>query len=160
MKTIVLSLIAASFLAAQQPSRRFDTSDPGHGIEKRLTSSLGLTATQTNKVHTILSERDVIAKGSREQMLALNQSLTAAIKAGNDDQIERISQEIATQHQKQTSLHAHSMAKIYAALTPDQQAKVGPNLEMLLGPRAGFGGGPGSGPGLRRGPRPPAPAVQ
>ena len=155
MKILVLSLIGASVLAAQQPRRRFDAADPGHGIERRLTGSLGLTAAQQNKVHTILSERDVISKGSREQMQALNASLTAAIKAGNDDQIERISGDIAALHQKQTALHAHSLAKIYAALTPDQQAKVGPNLEMLMGPRPGFGG-----PGSRRAPRPGVPAVQ
>ncbi len=147
MKILLLFVAGASFLAAQQVTQqtppvrpRFGPGQgrPGPGgpernFEQRLTQRLSLTAEQQNKVHTIIAEREVIGKGSREQMQALNTSLTAAVKAGNEDQIDKISQDIANLHQKQVSLRGKSMAKIYAALTPAQQAKVGPNLEMLMG---------------------------
>jgi Spy/CpxP family protein refolding chaperone len=166
MKILLLFVAGAGFLAAQQgtqpgvPARRNFGPGPGgpeRNLEQRLTQRLSLTAEQQNKVHTILAERDVIAKGSREQAQALNTSLTAAVKAGNEDQIDRISQDIANLHQKQVALHGKSMAKIYAALSPAQQAKVGPNLEMLMG--RGFPG-PGQRPGPGGPPKGAAPAAQ
>ena len=126
-------------------------------MEQRLTARLGLTAEQQNKVHTILAERDVVAKGSGEQMQALNTSMTAAIKAGSEDQIDRISQDMANLHQKEVSLHGKTMAKIYAALTPAQQTKVGPDLEMLMG--RGFPG-PGPRPGTGAPPKAPTQSAQ
>ncbi len=154
MKSALLLVAGASFLGAQQaPPARMR---PVQNMEQRLTHRLSLTAEQQNKVHTILAERDVIAKGSLEQAQALDASFTAAVKAGNEDQIERISQDIANLHQKQISLRGKTTAKIYAALSPTQQAMVGAKLELLMG--RGFPPGPGArrGPGAPRKVAPPA----
>lgn len=159
MKFFALSLLGASLLMAQQttappPRGRFGPRAPGVDFETRLTRTLGLTAQQQNTVHTALAERDVISKGNMPQMRTLRTSLVTAIKAGNEDQIDQLSQQISVLSQQESAVRAKAMAKIYAALTPAQQAKVGPNLEMLMGGRPGFRGGPG-----RRTP-PPANATQ
>lgn len=144
MKTsLALSLLTAGFLCAQpapQPRPRF-TPGAGARMEQRLTQTLSLTAEQQNKVHTALTESDVVLKGNRQKMQDLHTALLAAVKAGNEDQIDKISQDIATVHQQETAVRAKSMAKIYGALTADQKAKAGQNLEMLMGgPRPGFAG--------------------
>jgi len=162
MKILLLFAVGASFLAAQQPTAPPARPEWGrHGgaplsFEQRLTQKLGLTAEQQNSIHTIIAEREVILRGNREQTQTLNKSLTAAIKTGNTGEIDSLSQQMATLHQAQIAQHSKSVAKMYAALTPAQQAKVGTNLEMLrgpgeFGPRPGQGRGPG-------GPRPGGPA--
>jgi Spy/CpxP family protein refolding chaperone len=160
MKILLLFAVGASFLAAQQTTAptRPDwgrRSGPPPSFEQRLTQKLGLTAEQQNAVHTIIAEREVILRGNRQQMQTLNKSLTAAIKTSNTSEIETLSQQIAALHQQQVAEHSKSEAKMYAALTPAQQAKVGTNLEVLRG--GGFGPGPHRGPG---GPPPGAPAAQ
>jgi Spy/CpxP family protein refolding chaperone len=160
MKILLLFAVGASFLAAQQTTTAPTRPDWGRrggpplSFEQRLTQKLGLTAEQQNTVHTIIAEREVILRGNRQQTETLNKSLTAAIKAGNTTEIDSLSQQMATLHQAQIAQHSKSVAKMYAALTPAQQAKVGTNLEML---RGGFGPGPRRGPG---GPPPGAPGAQ
>ncbi|MGD1097788.1 MAG: Spy/CpxP family protein refolding chaperone [Bryobacteraceae bacterium] len=161
MKILLLFAVGASFLAAQQttaPTRpdwgRRGGAPPS--FEQRLTQRLGLTAEQQNSIHTIIAEREVILRGNREQMQTLNKSLTAAIKTGNTSEIDSLSQQMASLHQQQIAQHSKSVAKMYAALTAEQQAKVGANLEMLRGPGEFMPRpGPGRGPG---GPRPGGPA--
>src|SRR5258706_8663037 len=141
MKTccFALSFLTAGLLSAQPPTPRPRMGPPG--LEQRLTRDLGLSAEQQNKVHTTLAESDVLMSGTRQKMQDLHTAMTAAIKSGNTDQIDRISQDMATLHQQQTAVHAKTMAKIYTTLTPDQKAKAGENLELLMGgPRPGFGG--------------------
>jgi len=128
----------------------------GHNLEQRLTRDLGLNAEQQNKVHTTLAESSVLMQGNHQKLQDLHTALIAAIKAGNEDQIDKISQEMATLHQQQTAVRAKSMAKIYSTLTPDQKVKAGQNLEMLMG-GPGFGGGPN--PRMRPGAKAPG-AVQ
>jgi Spy/CpxP family protein refolding chaperone len=159
MKLLSLCLLSVVVAAAQQttppPARHFgrgQTGDPDTMFEQRLTRNLGLSAQQQNFVHTALAERAVIGKGTGEQMRNLNHSLVTAVKAGNESQIDQVSTQLETLRQQQTALHAKTMAKIYSSLTPAQQAKVGANLEMLMG-GPGFRG---PGPGPRRGPRPGA----
>jgi len=158
MKILLLFAVGASFLAAQQSTTPPARPEWGrHGgaplsFEQRLTQKLGLTAEQQNTVHTIIAEREVILRGNRQQMETLNKSLTAAIKTSNTSEIDSLSQQMATLHQAQIAQHSKSVAKMYAALTADQQTKVGANLEMLRGPgEFGPGPRPGRGPG---GPRP------
>lgn len=153
---LALSLFAAGLLSAQPPApgAHFGQGQAGQGhrltFEQRLTQNLGLSATQQNTVHTAMLESHVLGQGMQQKMQLAHQALATAVKAGNEDQIEKASSDIATLHQQQTSIHAKTMAKIYASLTDDQKTKVGANLEMLMG-------GPGmGGPGMR-GPRPGAP---
>jgi Spy/CpxP family protein refolding chaperone len=118
-----------------------------------LTQALGLSAEQQNKLHTVLLDRQVQTKGMAEQMRTLHTSLAAAVKSGDESLIDKASLDIANLHQQQTAIHAKSVAKIYAALTPAQKTKVGANLEMLMGPA-------GPGPRRRNRPQPSPPAQQ
>ena len=125
-----------------QPVGRPRFNGPGprgpHDFESRLAQNLGLTAEQQNKVHTIMAESRLNVKDNRQQMQTLHASLTDAIKAGDEAKIDKITQDIGALHQQETANHAKTMAKVYATLSADQKAKVGPNLELLLGgPRGG-----------------------
>ena len=130
------------------------TGNPDDMFEKHLTTHLGLNATQQNGVHTVLAEARVQQNGMSTQMRTLHGQMVTAIKAGNTDQIDSLSQQMSELHKTQTAIHGKSMAKIYGSLTADQKTKVGPNLEMLMG-HMGFGPGPGNapGPGFHRGPQ-------
>jgi len=138
----------------QQPRPRFNRGDapPGGGgfggpnSESRITKHLGLTAEQQNKMHTAFAEHQVTVKGIGDQMRTAHDTLTAAIKSGNEGQIESASQTIAQLQHTETSAHAKAIAKIYATLTPEQKVKAGDKLEGLMG------GGPGRGPGGPGGP--------
>jgi len=146
--SFALSLLAAGALLAQPPvpAQRFGRG-PGPGprdFETRLTQNLGLNAEQQNKVHTIMAEARLSQQGVRQQNQTLQASLTEAIKAGDEAKIDKITQDIGSLHQQQTAIHAKSMAKIYATLTPDQKTKAGPNLELLMG--GPMGGRPGPRP--------------
>jgi Spy/CpxP family protein refolding chaperone len=150
IRCIALSFLAAAVLSAQNaPAPRHGNFDPTANTERRLTQQLNLTAAQQNQVHSAFAERDLVTKGLHQKAQDLHTAMTAAVKAGNEAQIDQISQEMATLHQQETAAHAKSAAKIYQTLTADQKSKVGEHLEMLMGgPHPGFGG-PG---GPRRGP--------
>jgi len=168
--SFALSLLTASFVLAQSPTtpapaphqhHRPPVGNPDDMFEKHLTTRLGLNATQQNGVHTTLAEARVQQNGLGAQMRTLHGQMVTAIKAGNTDQIDSLSQQISELHKQQTAIHGKSMAKIYGSLTADQKTKVGANLEMLMG-HMGFGpGGPGNGPGpgFHRGPQGAAPAA-
>ncbi len=122
--------------------------------ERRLTNQLGLDAVQQNKVHTAIEESRVAQQGMQQKMADLRTQLAAAVKAGNEANIDRISQDIAGIHQQQTAIHAKALSKIYASLNADQQ----PKFEQMMGRDLGV-------PGPRRGPGPgprkqPPPARQ
>ena len=134
---IVPSLTCSALMFAQ-PARTRGTQDPDQRFEQRLTTRLGLSAPQQNIVHTSRQESRTLSTGLNEQMRTLRTSLHAAMKAGDEGQIDQISQQIATVHQQQTAIHSKMVAKIYASLTPDQKTKVGEHLEMLGG-EAGHG---------------------
>lgn len=145
--SLALSLMTAGVLLAQPPAPQFGRGrGPGPGprsFESRLTQNLGLSAEQQNKVHTIMAESRLSMQGPQQKMQTLQASLTDAIKAGDEAKIDQITQEMGSVHQQNAALHAKTMAKIYATLTPDQKMKTGPNLELLLGgPRGGRMGPP------------------
>jgi len=152
----LLTVLGAAVLSAQQttvpPARHFGRGpggDPDQMFEQRLTRNLGLSAEQQNLVHTALAERAVVGKGTTQQIRTLHGSLITAIKAGNTDQIDQISTQLESLRQQDTALRAKTISKIYGSLTPAQQAKAGPNLELLMG-GPGFGER-GPGPGRHRG---------
>jgi Spy/CpxP family protein refolding chaperone len=165
MKTcfLALSLLVSGLAFAQQPQfsqrqrpqmRQRPTEDQmSQRFEQRLAQHLGLSAEQVNKVHTTLADSRVQSNGLHERMGALNTSLQTAIKAGDEGQIDKLSQDIANLHQQQAAIHAKTIARVYSTLTPDQKTKIGDHLEMLSGRGPGFGpGGPrGRGPAAQGG---------
>jgi Spy/CpxP family protein refolding chaperone len=159
---IALSLFTAAAVWAQPPQGptprgRFGPGGPGN-LENRLTQHLGLNPTQQNTLHTALEEERTQTKGMGEQMHTLHQTLAAAVIAGNSEQIDSVTQQISSLEQQRSAIHAKQMTKVYSALSAEQKTKVGPNLEMLLGP--GMPEGPrGRGP-RPGGPKPAAPPNQ
>gem|GEM_PF-3095792 len=157
---LVLSILTAGMTFAQTstpaPSPRPHLGrGPGMGaprdFETRLAQNLGLNAQQQNTVHTAMAESRLSMQGLRQQRQTLEGQLTAAIKSGDETQIEKVTQQIGALHQQEVAIHAKTTAKIYAALSADQKAKVGPNLEVLRGGPMG---------GRRPGPPPAQPAQQ
>jgi Spy/CpxP family protein refolding chaperone len=156
---LVAAALAGGLLSAQDQQRLRPRMDPGARgdfgspmSERWLNKNLNLTAEQSNKVHTIFSEANVSRQADMTRMQTLHNSLTDAVKAGNESAIDSITRDMATMHQAQQATHAKTLAKIYATLTPDQQAKVATDIERAVG-------GPGPGMG-RRGPGGPPPAKQ
>ncbi len=137
-----ITLMLAVTLSAQPPAGR---RDPSQRIENMLTRSLGLDATQQGKVHTILADAQLSSQAIRDQLKPLRTSLLAAIKANDTAQIEALHQQISPLQQQLDVIHSKASAQIYAALSPDQQTKVGNAIGMLMG------GGFGPGPGMHRG---------
>jgi Spy/CpxP family protein refolding chaperone len=117
--------------------------------ERRLSRELSLTAEQSNKIHAIFQESQVAQQGTRDRMATLHTSLSAAVKSGDEGQIESITREMGNLHQQQTAAHAKTMSKVYSTLTADQKAKLAPQIDHMFG---------GMGPGPRR--QPPAAVKQ
>jgi Spy/CpxP family protein refolding chaperone len=135
-----VALAIGATLLAQPPAGMHD---PGQRIENMLTKSLSLNAAQQGQVHTVLADAQLQSQGIRDQMKPLRTSLTVAIKANDNAQIESLHQQISPLQQQLDVIHSKAAAQIYAALSPDQQAKVGNAIGMLMG--GGFG------PGMRHG---------
>jgi len=160
---LLAAALAGGALYAQdqpRPRQRFQPGEQGPGgpggfgggpmSERWLSPTLTLSAEQSNKIHTIFAESNVSRSADMEKMQALHKSLTEAVKAGNEAQIDSITRDMSAMHQQQQATHAKTIAKVYATLTPEQQAKIAPEIERAIG-----GGGPGPGP-MRRGGPPPA----
>ena len=139
-----ITVLMGAALLAQPPAGRHD---PGQRLENMLTKTLNLNATQQGQVHTILADAQIQSQTVRDQMKPLRTSLVDAIKANNIAQIESLHQQISPLQQQLDVIHSKASAQIYAALSPDQQTKVGNAIGMLMG--GGFG------PGMRRGGGPP-----
>jgi Spy/CpxP family protein refolding chaperone len=142
--TTAITLMLGAALLAQPPA---GMRDRGQRFENMLTRSLSLNATQQGQVHTILADAQVHSSAIRDQLKPLRTSLLAAIKANDSAQIESLHQQISPLQQQLDVIHSKAAAQIYAALSPDQQTKVGNAIGMLMG--GGFG------PGMRRGGGPP-----
>lgn len=148
--TLSLFVCVPGLLLAQAQVSRPNSDQMEQRFEQHLTERLGLSASQVSVVHAARVEARTNSQSLNEQMRSLHTQLNAAVKAGDEGQIDAISSNIATIHQQQTSINAKATAKIYAALTADQKTKVGDHLEMLEGGGGGRGfggpGGPGFGP--------------
>jgi Spy/CpxP family protein refolding chaperone len=153
---IALSLMVSGLVFAQDTSTapRHARGNPDQRFEQRLAQRLNLSAAQQNVVHTTRAESRVQSQGMNEKMRTLHTSLNAAIKSGNESQIDTVTQQIATLHQQQTAINSKTTARIYSSLTAEQKATVGNHLDMLTGEGGFRGGGRGRGfgPNARRGP--------
>jgi hypothetical protein len=164
IRSLVISLCLASLAVAQTAPRPRGRGPggpggPGGGLfgpnaETRLTRQLGLDATQQNTLHTALLSAQVQQQGMREKMTGLQTQLAAAVKTGDEGTIDRVSQDIATLRQQQTSIQAKTISKLYTSLRADQKTRLEPlvNREMGVpgqpGPRGR--GGRGSRPGAKQ----------
>ena len=169
LTTLSVAALTAGLASAQSDprpprGRGFGGPPPGPGLgpgpggpgmgpglnENRLNRALNLNATQQNQIHTAFQEAQVLMKGVPEKTAELNKQLSAAIKSGNEGEIDRITQDLARQHQMELAVRSKTLAKVYGALTPEQKAML--DQEIDRGPGMGRGPGPGQRPPIRRQP--------
>ncbi len=119
--TAVATLSAAGLFAqapqpAAQPQGR-------HGLGK-MANYLNLTPAQRAQAKTIFREAGQSAKPVRQQLRETRQSLQAAIKSGNSDQIQQFAATEGTEKGQLAAIRATAFAKLYPMLTAEQQQKL------------------------------------
>ena len=101
----------------QRPGR------PGDFFVQRLTRELGLTPDQQMKVRQIFADTRKNAEALNPKMGEQHAALSAAIKANNDAEIDRILHDNCGMIADVKAMHAKAMAKVYQLLTPAQKTK-------------------------------------
>jgi Spy/CpxP family protein refolding chaperone len=98
-----------------------------------LTAGLNLTPDQQKQVRDIFGQ-------SRPQMKALapkfreeRAAMAGAVKSDSENQIDQVAQQQAQLRAQMEAIHAKTLAKFYAILTPDQKAKVDQRMNRMLG---------------------------
>ncbi len=126
---ICLTIIAAGFISAQ-PARHAG----GHMLQN-LGAELNLIADQRAQARAIFSEgrnqNHDLALKLREQRAAMS----AAVKNGQNDQIDKNAQESAPLRAQLEAGRAKTMSKFYAILTPEQRTKFDAKHDTSLKPR-------------------------
>jgi len=158
--TVALTLAAGVYAQGfrQRGPQNGQRTDPGARMERFLTRSLQLDASQQNQLHTFIEENRVATQSLRDQMPDLRKGLMEAIKANNTAQIDTLTTQMGNIEQQLSAARAKTAAKFYAVLNDAQKADLGARIGMLMG---GFGPGGFGGPMGRggRGPGGPPPAA-
>ena len=94
-----------------------------HNLD-RMANYLNLTAAQRAQAKTIFREAARSARPVRQQLRETRQSLQAAIKSGNSDQIQQFAATEGTEKGQLAAIHATAFAKLYPILTTEQQQKM------------------------------------
>jgi len=119
--TIVAALGAVSLFA--QPPQAGARAQGRHKLG-RMADYLNLTTAQRAQAQNIFREAGQTAKPVRQQLRETHKSLQAAIKSGNSDQIQQLSATEGTERGQLAAIRATAFAKLYPALTPEQQQKL------------------------------------
>jgi Spy/CpxP family protein refolding chaperone len=90
---------------------------------QRMTRQLELTETQQQFARDLFKQTKDQAKPVRDQLRDSRQKLHAAIKAGDEGEINRLTTEQAQLQAQVHALRAKAMSKFYAQLTPEQKTK-------------------------------------
>jgi Spy/CpxP family protein refolding chaperone len=130
IRSFLISFLAAGILSAQPAARHQGA--PGRQLQ-RLTQNLNLTADQQAQARTILQNSFQQNRPLATQRRDARQAMTAAVKSGNEQQIDQAAQQSAQLRTQMAAARAKTAAKLYAILTPDQKAKVGENVNSMLG---------------------------
>ncbi|HEY6392830.1 MAG TPA: Spy/CpxP family protein refolding chaperone [Bryobacteraceae bacterium] len=117
-----VAALGAVSLFAQAPQA--DGRAQGRHKLGRVANYLNLTAAQRAQAQTIFREAGQSAKPVRQQLRETRKSLQAAIKTGNSDQIQQLSATEGNERGQLAAIRANAFAKLYPALTPEQQQKL------------------------------------
>jgi Spy/CpxP family protein refolding chaperone len=134
--TILSLALAGTLMAQKTPSpQAVPEQSSGHSAQhstavdrtdrmvQRLTRRLNLTPDQQTRVRDILMDSKSQAKPLASQVKEERMELKAAIRSDSESKIDQITRQNAQLNAQMEAAHAKAMAKIYAALTPDQKAK-------------------------------------
>jgi periplasmic protein CpxP/Spy len=89
----------------------------------RISQELNLSDTQKAQAKMIFGQARDTAKPVRDQLKANRQALTAAVKADNRSDIERLSATRGNLMGKMVAIRTEASAKFYQMLTPEQRTK-------------------------------------
>jgi Spy/CpxP family protein refolding chaperone len=114
----VAALGTASLFAQTPPPARHNHQ---HG---RLAAALNLTDTQKTQMKSIFQSARQSAQPVRQQLKQTRQSLQAAVKAGDSNQIQQFAATEGTELGQLAAIHASARAQMFKMLTPEQQQKL------------------------------------
>lgn len=102
----------------------------GHRMQ-RMTAYLNLSPDQKAQAKQIFADARQEAAPLRAELKANRQALAAAVKSGNDAQIDQITKANAPVMAQLAAIRAHAFEKFYAALTPGQKTKADNMRQMF-----------------------------
>jgi Spy/CpxP family protein refolding chaperone len=135
----VAALGTASLFAQTLPPARHSQHQGQFGAV--MAAALNLTDTQKSQMQSIFQEARQSSQPIRRQLRQTRQSLDAAVKAGNSDQIQQLSATEGTQMGQLAAIRASAHAKMFKMLTPDQQQKLSTLQASMHGRHHGPAGG-------------------
>lgn len=119
--------------------------DPAEMVQMRvdrMNEELKLSKAQQKQITSIYMDAQTASQQVRSGMRDANQALVAAIKSNDANAMSQAANNIGTLYAQMTVANAKAEAAVYAALTPDQQAKYQP-MAGGMGGGGGYGGGRG-----------------
>jgi periplasmic protein CpxP/Spy len=134
MKRTLLTVGAAAVMAAglvfSQTVSPAPT-DPGtaphhqmrHNRMARMAQQLNLTDAQKEQAKAIFAEARQASQPVRDQLKQNREALSAAVKAGNTQQIQQLSATQGSLMGQLTAIRTEAMAKFYAGLSAGQRSK-------------------------------------
>jgi Spy/CpxP family protein refolding chaperone len=128
---------ASLFAQTPPPARHFQR----HGqFATAMAAQLNLTDAQKSQMKSIFDEARQSSQPVRQQLKQTRESLQAAIKAGNSEQIQQLSATQGTEMGQLTAIRSSAHAKMFQILTPEQQQKLS-TLQAARHARRGQPGG-------------------
>ena len=113
----VAALGTAGLFAQTPPPAR-------HHQQGRFAQELNLTDAQKTQMKSIFQAARQSAAPVRQQLQQTRQSLQAAVKAGDSNQIQQLSATEGTEMGQLTAIRASARAQMFKMLTPEQQQKL------------------------------------
>ncbi len=139
-RMIVLVGFTVGLMAAQTYSGNDIRQHMGPGAaamlgmrDLRVAANLNLTPEQQDKIRAAFDEAAAFRKGMVERGSELRGQLAAAVKAGDEAQIDKISQDLGQFLQHQIAFQAKTVAKVYGTLTAEQRGKLEEEVKSSLG---------------------------
>ena len=120
MKFAAVAALAVGMAFAQTPSPA-----PRAKVRPRALQALNLTDAQKQQAKTIFQQTRLTAQPLAQELKQNHRALQAAVKAGNDSQIQQLAMARGQILGQVAAIHAQALAKFYGNLTPDQRARAG-----------------------------------
>lgn len=99
--------------------------------DQKMVEALNLTPAQKQQAETIFGDARQKAQPIRQEMRQNREALTAAVKANNTAQIERLSVQQGNLMGKSLAIRTQARAKFYTILTPEQRMKADQMFERM-----------------------------
>ncbi|HUP05183.1 MAG TPA: Spy/CpxP family protein refolding chaperone [Bryobacteraceae bacterium] len=128
MNRNVIKILAAVALAASLAVAQSSPAQTAGGakarIRQRMMAKLNLTADQKTQIKAIQQQAKADAAPLQTQVQQNREALQAAVKSDNTGQIQSLAATQGSLQGQLTSIRLTAQAKVYAVLTPAQQAQL------------------------------------